>query len=1473
MRLSFSIFLFLCMVCSSCSEKKHADEDSATFVSSATDAVETPEEAPKARAIAVSTKTFQAERAQQPREIPLQNNPRNVRARVNRYPVRSKTESQKTEALVTLTPGKNGMPEAKSKTAGVHIEPVRLTEPVTALPPRMKDAAIYDIQYLDVDQGLISSYIRTIMSDRFGNLWFGTSYGVSRYDGNTFIHFTSKSGLTDDSVISILEDSSGDLWFGTHKGVTRYDGNYFYHYTAEQGFGDVTVRDILEDGQGNLWFGTTEGVIRYDRNSDPATFTRYTTEHGLIDNHILCMLEDDRGYIWFGTFEGLTRYDGNGFTNYTTTAGLKSNKILSMYKDSHGDLWFGMDAGVSRYDGTSFTHYYNSSGLFDEEVVAILEDQRGNLWFGTSKGLSQYVSRYDEGTMTHYTTEEGLSNDRVRCLWEDREGNLWFGTGGGGINRLKGAGFAHFTTEEGLTDNGVVFIHEDRKGSLWLGTDKGLSRYLDNKFVHYTTREGLISNDVHCALEDRAGDMWFGTKRGLSRFNGSSFSNYNLQQGLPDTNIISLLQDSKGMIWMGTGSGMCRFAPDTPGQNNLRLTVEDGLAANKVDKMIEDRSGKIWMATEEGLNVYDPAQGGQLRRFTKADGLLSEHIVSLLEDSDGQVWIGTAGGLNLYRPQAEGKQFADYTTQDGLSNNYIWSILEDREKNIWVSTEKGITLLKPNGRNQTGINKGGPPTFDFFIFDKGDGLKRLDFHANSVCLDLQNRLWWGSEGATMLDLTQFKLATRPPQNLMITHIEVNQQFVDFRRLNDDRGSSKLKFEKALATSFDSVVAYYNYPAYMDLPHDLNHLTFHFSAIDWGRPHRIEYQYYMEGLEETWSNTGMEPRVNYRNLSSGHYVFKVRARGDAQEWSEAFEYPFHIRPVWYASGWAFAIYILLVLGALYSVFYFWKRRWLLRNELLREQAESSRMKKREIFRSQLYTNLTHEFRTPLNVILGMSEQIESDPDRHLREGLPLIQRNGEQLLRLINQLLDLAKLEDRSFQLHLQRGDIVSYLHYYTDSFRAYARSKGVTLHFETEVKKVIMDYDPEQVGHILTNLISNAVKFTSSGGHVTVRVDRSNADLNIEVADTGIGIDKADLSQIFERFYQVDSSSTRSGEGTGIGLAHTRELVHLMEGKIDVNSAPGQGTTFRIHLPIRISENTELIVPAQESAAEIEEKARIIAPSFPVIEEISEIRHPAEPDRKALPRVLIVEDNHDSMTYLVSCLADRYEIDLANNGQMGIEKALQHIPDLIISDVMMPDKNGYDLCRFLKNDERTSHIPVILLTAKADRESKIKGLEYGADAYLYKPFHKRELLVRLEAMMDKQRKLLDHFAQKFKNGLVEAPGERESQEKVMTKEEIFVERIREIVELNYADENFSMMDICEEISMSRSQLYRKMKAITNISPSDFLRTYRLEKARILLKTTDLNVTQVAYATGYKDLSHFSKSFQEVFGYPPSDIVK
>ena len=548
--------------------------------------------------------------------------------------------------------------------------------------------------------------------------------------------------------------------------------------------------------------------------------------------------------------------------------------------------------------------------------------------------------------------------------------------------------------------------------------------------------------------------------------------------------------------------------------------------------------------------------------------------------------------------------------------------------------------------------------------------------------------------------------------------------------------------------------------------------------------------------------------------------------------------------------------LLLVASLAYFFYQSKKR---------QEIEANRIRELDAFKSTFYTNITHEFRTPLTVILGMVQQIEEQPEKYLGEGVQLIKRNGKNLLGQINQILNLSKLETNSMQLNIIQGDIIEFLRYSTEAFQSFANGQNISLRFFSPVEKMLMDYDPNSLQNIMSNLISNAMKYTDDGGDVKVVLEKADEQLFIKVQDTGHGIAAKELPHIFDRFYQVKNTKDQNVYGSGVGLAYVQELVKVLGGTIVVESKVGKGSTFLVKLPIRneaelLENNNSKTVTLnwKSNQSKIDKIGNNIL--SPVTDKKPEILN------SKLPQLLLIEDNADVVIYLKSCLEDLYQIEVAYNGRIGIEKALENIPDLIISDVMMPEKDGFEVCDTLKNDERTSHIPLILLTAKADVASKLAGLKRGADAYLSKPFDKEELLVRLEMLVERQKRMVSYFSKNNQEDL-ETNGVTE----IIQIEDVFIKKVNKILEENIDDENFGLPQLCQKVRMSRSQLFRKMKALTDVPPSIYIKLHRLNKAKQLLENTDTNVAEAAYEVGFKDPSYFSKIFQETFGYSPSTI--
>jgi signal transduction histidine kinase/DNA-binding response OmpR family regulator len=648
-----------------------------------------------------------------------------------------------------------------------------------------------------------------------------------------------------------------------------------------------------------------------------------------------------------------------------------------------------------------------------------------------------------------------------------------------------------------------------------------------------------------------------------------------------------------------------------------------------------------------------------------------------------------------------------------------------------------------------------------------------------------------------------------------------------------------------------------------LPYTSNALRFEYAATSFDDVKANQFQYLLEGFDEDWSTWSQETKKDYTNIPEGNYRFKVRAKNSYGHLSEADEYTFEILPPMHRTLWAYSLYTLLVI-ALVTALVKWRSRQLQKDkealvDLVAERTEEIRQQAKKLEqldrdKSRFFTNISHEFRTPLTLITGMASELLGNPRASLDEGLRMIIRNGEYVHRLINQLLDLSKLQSGALKVHLQHSEIISFLRYITGSFESYANQKDISIQFISQEEEIGMDYDPDKVLKILSNLLSNAIRFTPSGGAVSVEVnltDHTKDVLEIIVSDNGQGIAEGDLPHIFDRFYQADSPGKHSVQGTGIGLALTRELLLLLDGEITVQSEEGQGTEFVIRLPVT-SVAREQYIPDEK---QLDESLR----SY--FEGKAELGPSGEGEK---PVVLIVEDHADVASFLTLCLEEEYKLQTAGNGKEGWDIAVTEIPDAVISDVMMPEMDGFELCRKIKTDMRTSHIPVVLLTAKADQEARVKGLEHGADAYVTKPFDKAELLTRLRKLLELRRTL----QQKFSQGALFAPV---SVIKGATLDEKFIATLNSILEKELDNEEFGIAGLCREAGVSRVQLHRKLKALTELSASHYIRRFRLHRAVGLIRTTDLTMAEIAYSVGFKSPAYFSQVFSETFGYPPSEL--
>ena len=873
-----------------------------------------------------------------------------------------------------------------------------------------------------------------------------------------------------------------------------------------------------------------------------------------------------------------------------------------------------------------------------------------------------------------------------------------------------------------------------------------------------------------------------------------------------------------------------------------------------VNELRRAADGSLWIATLQGLWRVD-LQAGRSRKLGREDGFRDERLMCLEEDEQGRIWMGTYGsGLQIYDPQTGTVQVIDQ--RGGLSNNTVVGILVDEEGIRWVSTFMGINLVSPQGEVIAQL------------FEE-DGLSNNEFNRYSYFRDSRGRLLFGSvNGVNIIEPESLKEQLRGGADLRIYLTGVTS------------------FDPRSAT--DSTRNYgFGQMGVISLPAAHRYLELDFALSNLVRPedHRFYYQIVPAGKSPSanWIFLGHESQLYLPDLSPGRYDILIRGADYRGSWAqEPLVVSVRVAEFFYREVWFYLL--LFAVGAgigLTLLFREVRQRRRLeriveqRTQKIREdkeliEAQARQLQELDQVKSRFFTNISHEFRTPLTVISGMVTQMRQQPEQWLEKGMELIQRNSSHLLTLINQILDLRKLESGALKVHWVQGDIIPFCRYLADSFSSMAQLKGIRLHFQSSVPELVMDYDPDKMLQILSNLLSNAIKHAPGPAEIFLEIDRTAIDgteaLLLRVRDTGPGIRPQALPFIFDQFYQADplsyEESTHKPAGSGVGLALTKELVELLGGTIEVASVLGEGTTFTLKFPILRTAKVQALratldIPSLSTDSPPQDKAPVVAP--PTVTDHSSPEEKIEGER---PTLLIVEDHPDVRLYLTACLEPHYHLLTAVDGQQGIDLAIEQVPDLIVSDVMMPVKDGFALCDTLKNDERTSHIPIILLTAKADFESRISGLRRGADAYLTKPFEQEELLVRLEQLLALRRKLQERYRTP---SFAEQPAASEE----VRVEDVFVQKLRELVLQNLEEEDFGIVQLCRALAVSRTQLHNKVKALTGRSTTEFVRMVRLHQARELLLTTDLNISEVGYEVGISNPAYFSRIYAEAFGESPS----
>lgn len=1363
------------------------------------------------------------------------------------------------------------------------------------------------------EDGLSSSWVAAIAQDSLGYLWFGTQDGLVRYNGYEFITYRyeteDSTSLDNNRVETLFVSSDGTLWVGTVSGVNRYREEtddferFVYQSNISNGLAPGQINDFVEDKQGYIWWGTqASGLVRFNSSSQQAErllIDTTATDH-LLNDQVRVLMFDRTGLLWIGTGEpsqssdkagGLIRYNpltkeirrfkheiGHEFS-------LTDNRIGSLLQDSRGRIWIGTaKAGLHLYDvetesffrfvaQTEDTHALHapvaqtySTWNLDELVKILHEDQAGRIWVGTvNAGLNVYDPKHH--LLKHYQHEVGnpfsLTNNLVWSFFEDDQGRIWIGNFLAGLHKIDPATrkFQYLQHNpfkmNSLTENDVVGLSasKSRPEVIWVATRfRGLNRVDLSRgeiqhFRHQPNKSNSLGSDgLWTVYEDRQGIVWIGTSNGLDRYDPSfqTFEHFRHEahnlNSLSGNTIISILQDSQGSIWAGTyGDGLNRF--DQTKQKIRRYNfVESG---EVVDNIVfvnshflihEDRQGNIWTTSWRGSLYRYLAETDEFQKYPALDNVGGN---CLYEDEKGNFWIGTNDrGLIVFNPE-NGKILKKIEESDGLPSNMILSILSDEKEHLWLSTDKGLCQF----HMVTGQIKN---------YGIQDGLPSNTFNYQGGTKTLDGYYFFGSDNGLVFFQDHLAENTNPPHPYITSLNTVNR----VSGINEQiHYGTVLKPEKPL-----------------NLPFSQRDFTINYLGLHYTNPLKNTYRYKLEPYETNWIYNNTKRTTRYTNLNPGQYTFQVQAANSDGYWStETASLSLIILPPWWDTTLAYLIYFILGCIFFYIGYRIIIDRERQRNAILIKEAEAAQLRETDQMKSRFFTNISHEFRTPLTLIQGPVEDLL---EGRIKDGVEnqyqLILKNVKRLRQLINQLLDLARIDNGQEKLESSNKDLISFLRAIFSSFEPISQNQDIEMTFFSEWKSFQTTFDEDKLEKICINLLSNAFKFTPHGGSVLFYIGSPKHDhllpqqngVLLRITDTGMGIPHDQLPYIFNYFYQGDNSQTRKFEGSGIGLSLVKQYVELYNGKISVVSELKRGTTFSIFLPLH---QDNILQSPNSTVEEI---------SFPSIKGNAQtISSPNDlqthlPQKKKskastnLPTILLVEDNTDMRMHIKYGLSSNYALLEAANGKKGLEIAIEQIPDLIISDVMMPIMDGFEFCKVLRTNPCTSHIPIVLLTARAEVSDQLQGIEYGADAYLIKPFNREELNIRVT-------KLIEHreiLRQKFSNKSTLKPVDLN----ISSLDKQFLNKLIEFIEAEISNEQISLLDLSTALGMSRSQMHRKLKALTGESPGDFLRRFRLQRAAQLLKTSQLNVSEIAFMVGFRSHSHFSQAFRRYYKISPSD---
>ena len=1297
--------------------------------------------------------------------------------------------------------------------------------------------------HIGLEDGLSQSTVLSITQDVQGNMWFATFNGVNRFDGYDFTvyrHETGNAGsIGDNMVYAVKADGKGGVWVGTNNWLSYYDADRdaFRNYRCPQKEEDVRVMQIADVDDSRLLVNTSAGL--YVFHVADTSFVQSGLPADLFRLKATAIYRS-KDSLYIGAKDGLWMYSFASRTlEHLHALPLGRKEILTLLQ--HGNhLWIGTEGdGLYRMDRTTreLRHYTagGPDGLSSNFVRSLALDARNRLWVGTFTSLDIY----DEATgrFQVYTSNRrqnrSLSQSSIRSIFMDSQGGMWLGTYFGGLNYYHPLRerFRHirFSPEgNSLNDNVIGCITEDRAGNLWIGTNNGGVNYYDirsGEYTYYTKEQGLGSNDVKAIyVDEQAGKVYIGTHTGglniLDRRTGRIESLMPETTRLTNMNVFAIQPCADGRhLWIGTLEGLVHFDKATKTFSDIKGNVS--LGVKRIRTLLLDRENRLWVGGEDGLAVCS-GKGDSLSSVRMVSGesaFESATVYGVFEASDGDIWIATRNGL--YGFSAGRDSVVHYSVADGMPDAIVYGVLEDEKHRLWISTDNGLSCFDPESRK-------------FRNFTDVDGLQSNQFTPYACCLASSGEMYFGGiNGITAFHPERLQDNPYAPR-AVISELRL---FGDPVHPNDQTGI----LQKHISLT-DRIT----------LNHKQSSFALSFVVSNYIADKHNTFAYKLDGYDKRWFVVDDNQRwATYANLPHGTYNFLVKVANNDGKWcDEVTSLEIKVLPAWYQTWWAIALFALMIIGVITLVIRFY---W--------ERADKVRQKELQEVKTRFFINISHELRTPLTLIVApLQDLLDKVTDKWVRSQLEYMKRNTDRLLHLVNQLMDYRRAEKGVFELRVKCinvGQIVE------KNFRYYeplARKKHIDYNLRSELGGRQVWCDASYIELILNNLLSNAFKYTNDGQSISVNLKTSGDDLLLQVQDTGVGIPVNKQAKIFERFYQVESEHI----GSGIGLSLVQKLVELHHGRIEVDSAVGKGSCFSVYLPLsrEAYAEEELSGGTQQEEPVYSTNARDM-----YIVDTEEALEPAESDvdTERKETVLVVEDNDEIRHYMSHGLERFFVVREVENGEEAVELLKTEEISLILTDVMMPVMDGIQLCKYVKQNLKTCHIPVIILSAKAEVKDQLDGLQVGADDYIAKPFSLSVVVMKIKNILRTHYRAIEHYSKSL---------EIEPEKIALNRlDEEFLSKAVSVVEKNLEKPDFSADDFALEMGMSRSSLHLKMKGITGESTTEFIRKIRFNQACKLLKEGRYNVAEISTMVGFSTPSYFSTSFKKYIGCMPSEYAK